>query len=62
MIFDLQQKLDNYFKSVIYGYLNELFVLMYLFSGGKVSFFSFDLSHLEFFMYEKGLKGSFAFN
>lgn len=39
MIFDLQQKLDNYFKSVIYGNLNELFVLMYLFSGGKVIFF-----------------------
>lgn len=39
MIFDLQQKLDNYFKSVIYGYLNELFVLMYLFSEGKVIFF-----------------------
>ena len=61
MIFDLQQKLDNYFKSVIYGNLNELFVLMYLFSGGKVIFFLL-ISHLEFFMYEKGLKGSFAFN
>lgn len=61
MIFDLQQKLDIYFKSVIYGYLNELFVLMYLFSGERC-LFSFDLSHLEFFMYEKGLKGSFAFN
>lgn len=30
--------------------------------GRKGDFLSFDLSHLEFFMYEKGLKGSFAFN
>lgn len=29
--------------------------------GRKGDFLSFDLSHLEF-MYEKGLKGSFAFN